>query len=319
MKKKVTIYKPKQTKQKREQFQVIDLLQDFQMSKFFFILYTQEFAFDWDLKKKYNYTNKQIQDYSRILEELQLCTFQLLGELSFNQKEAILKITPDAHKIDEQNPKVYTITKTGKQEGRQLATIICKESTTHESLFNLVKQLIQNTKSFRDIKKQIKELEETGLERTVTLPNGTLFIKPTNRLLKAKKDARIELKEKLQLSYNKQSTELQLNNRSTQLQLQEQDNTSSLQHREILKPIKEGVEINKGLTEREIKEANREYEKQVKERLEELKQETAHYEKENHKLLFQKTQSTIGKYFLNNREPIEEGLNFLDNLEVVDK
>jgi len=315
------VKKIKQTKQKREQFQVIDLLQDFQMSKFFFILYTQEFAFDWDLKKKYNFTQKQIQKYSRVLEELQLCTFQLLGELSFNQKEAILKITPDAHKIDEQNPKVYTITKIGKQEGKQLANYICKESTTHESLFNLVKQLIQSSNSFRDIKKQIKELEETGLERTVTLPNGTLFVKPTSRLLKAKKEARIELQEKLKLSHTKQSTELQLNNQNTQLQLYEQDNTSSPQHREILQLTKEDDVIlqNKGLSDKEIKEANREYEKQIKSRLEDLKQETAHYEKENHKLLFQKFESTIGKYYLNKEEPVEEGLNFLDSLKVVEK
>lgn len=324
MKRKVTIYKPTKKKQEKKQFQVIDLLQDFQMSKFFFILYTQDFAFDWDLKKKYNFTQKQIQDYSRTLEELQLCSFQLLGELSFNLKEAVLRTTPHADKIDQQNPKVYTITKTGRKEGKELITQIVKDSQTHEGLYNLIKQLIESSNSFRQVKKQIKELEENAFERSVTLPDGTLFIKPTNRLREAKKHIQDITQQKQELLSNNSSSfqELAVKDRNTQLQLYNtntQDN--SLQHRNIQHLSKEDELILKqqfnGISDKEVKEVEKEYSKQIKDKLQELRNETAHYEKEEHKLFSQKFETTIGKYYLNKKEPIEEGLAFLDSLETI--
>lgn len=292
-------YKTYENKTKKEKH----ILQDYNLSKFFFILHCNIYVFDWQLKKKYNFTTSQIQKFSTLLEEKGFISYNLLSELDLNVIETILKTSPNADKIYKQNPKVYTITSTGRKEGRELVAQILRDAQLHESLYLLVQDLMKQSHNFRTVLKQIQDEEKGLLFRKINIPGYSLqFEIPSKAVRKALKE----------LPKKKSSTDLKLQN-STSLIVSNQINKKNIleftnQDEKFI------IEQHKGISDKEYKEFERENKKQIQEKIKDLYQETGHIKNKDHRYEFIQTEKTIGKYLLGNFEPIEKGLDFLDSL-----
>lgn len=163
-----------------------DILREFQAKKFFLFLHFRDYAFEWELKKRMNLTQKQIQIYSEELNKRGYISFRTFTELSENLQECIMETTPDFNKVWSQDPKVYIITPEGKEQAKDYLAEFLKEARTNQGVYDLVQQLQTYSKSFRLKKKEIIQKENSMTPRLIKLPNGTIFEKNTKKYYEVK-------------------------------------------------------------------------------------------------------------------------------------
>ena len=296
---KVTIHNPKSNYNQNH-----GLLQNYNLTKLFLILHSNIYVFDWELKKKYNLLPGNIQKYTIILEQMGYLSYNLLSELDLNIMETILKTSPDADKIYRENPKVYTITSTGRREGREIVTKILQDTKTHESWHLLVKDLMERSRSRRIVLAKIQQEEKTQVFRKLDIPGFPITLKIPSKIVRQSLQ---------QLPKKEGSTALKGQN-STSLSV-----INNIQNRKVLEITQHDERIiseqNTGINEKEYKTVQAEAKKQISQRVKDLYSQTAHYKNKEHLLEYRPYEETVGKYFLGNPEPIEEGLQFLNSLE----
>jgi len=179
----------------------------FQRDKLFLALYFNDYAFEWQLKKKYNLTTSQIQKFSEELNIQGLISFRLLSELSEALQEIIMKTTPDYAKVYNENPKVYIITPNGKLKGKEVINLLLKDIHSNQGLYDFVKQLSDNTKSYRYLKQIILKEEKSIRYRRIKFPNGVMIDRPSKALLDMKVQRRL-------MSKNSKSNQLVISSSS---------------------------------------------------------------------------------------------------------
>ena len=164
-----------------------NILSEFQAKKFFLFLHFRDYAFEWELKKRMNLTNSQLQRYSEKLNELGYISFRTLSSIEDTVlQECIMQTTPDFKKLWDSDAKLYVITPEGKEQGKKYLAEFLRQAKTNQGVFDLVKQLNLHSSSYRKKYKELKALEESTIPRLVKTPEGISYLRNTKKYYEVK-------------------------------------------------------------------------------------------------------------------------------------